>query len=178
MEKNIINFLNKNKFCYVSIPKESLKNIHELLINDKEFEPVTDIENLYTGVYWSIKNDVDKKIKYYLDAFNLKNVSAMINLGRHYKKISKFNDAIEYYLVAIENGYMENICDIAYCYEKISNFDDAIRYYLLAIKHDDTSAMYNLAYYYQNISKFDEAIKYYLMAIGKCSPTTNKFLFG
>ena len=72
--------MDKNKFGYVSIPKESLKNIHELLINDKEFEPVTDIENLYTGVYWSIKNGIGKKIKYYLDAVNLKNVTAMINL--------------------------------------------------------------------------------------------------
>ena len=182
MEKTIIDLLNNYDIYYVSIPKESLENIHELLTKDKKFKPTTDIDILYIGVYWNIKHNFKKMIKYLSFATDLKNIIAMINLGSHYKSISKFDDAIKYYSMAFANtlnfvdiikycpmytanSYSIIIHNVAYCYEKVSKFDDAVKYYLMSIEYGNTYSMNNLARYYEIISKIDDAIRYYLLAI-------------
>lgn len=80
MEKIIIDLLHTYELIYIPISQESLKNIYELLINDKKFKPITDIDMLYTGVYWKIKNGSNKMVKYYLLASE--NIGAVVNLAK------------------------------------------------------------------------------------------------
>lgn len=193
MEQQIIDLLNKHSFSYVPIPKESLNNIYELLINNNEFEPTTNIEMLYIAVHWEFQHDFDKMATHYLLAINHENVSAMINLARNYEKISEFEIAIKYYFMAIatissklmnRNIQISNFNDvikycpvliekhhdglmgcIANCYAQMSNFDNAIECCLLGIEKGYPISMLLLGTYYHQIEKFDDAIKYYLLAI-------------
>lgn len=165
MEKNIIDLLQKYNFDYVPIPKESLENIHELLVNNKEFEPTTDIDMLYIGVFWRIKDDPNKMVKYFLLASDHKNSTAMNNLAYYYGEIRKYDDSVRYYLMAIENGNVLAMGNLAKYYNEISELDNAVKYYLMAIENGHANSMNNLAFYYEKISKYDHAVKYYLMAI-------------
>lgn len=195
MEQKIINLFNQHKITYVPIPTESLENIYELLINNKEFEPATDIEMLHIGIYWYIKNDIDKTIKYFMTAAQCENVRAMLFLANYYEEHEEFDNAIKYYFMTIATKFnritncsvrVSNIDDVnkycppgasvpdsrsklinnlAYCFTQMLKFDDAIKCYQIGIEKGYYISMNNLAYCYEKIFKFDEAIKYYVASI-------------
>ena len=181
MEQKIIDLLNNHSFNYISIPNESLENIHELLTKNKTFEPMTDTEMLYMGVYYRWKNNFDDMLKYYQMAFDHKNTVAAINLARYYSKMRNYDVAIKYYLMYIENEFniMKNILvkcymELALCYMYVSNHDGVIKYYLLAFEDGNVEAMNDLAHYCESRSDYDNMIKYCLVAL-ECGSESSYF---
>ena len=193
MEKIIIDLLHTYELIYIPISQESLKNIYELLINDKKFKPITDIDMLYTGVYWKIKNGSNKMVKYYLLASE--NIGAVVNLAKHYRSTLDYDNAIKYYLITFSiisskilncKIQISNIDDMTkycptatevghnldylmhnlmFCYILTSKFNDAIKCYFVGIEKGYDMPLNNLAYCYEELFKYDEAVKYYLMGI-------------
>lgn len=162
MEKAIIDLLDKYDLSYVFIPKESLKNIYELLTDNKKFKPKIDIEILYIGVYWRVKNNYLKSIKYYKIASDLKNITSMLNLGCHYNKILFFGNANKYYLMAIttiSNNFIN-------CKIQMLNLDDTIKYYSMTFEIDHNHLINNFINHTE-LSKFSDVIKRHLVGIRK-----------
>lgn len=147
MEQKIINFLHDHGFSYyVPIPNESLQNIYELLMKNKKFEPMTDIEMLYMGI-------------------------AGINLARHYQRKFDYDVAIEYYLMCIENKFSRSndllvkcCMNLAECYTHVPNHDGVTKYYLLAFEYGSLNAIKELANYCEHRLDYNNMIKYYLVA--------------
>ena len=74
---NLISFLKSLNLCYVEIEnQDSLGKIHDLFLKNSLFEPKTDVEMFYFGVYYGLieKNHSLMK-KYYLMAIDLGNVA-------------------------------------------------------------------------------------------------------
>lgn len=139
------------------------------MLNNKEFEPMSDIDMLYIGVYWKNKNNDNKMIKYYSAAIDLKNITAMINLAIYYKKISKFDHAIKYFLMAITTVSNKIINSSV----QITNIDDISKYGSKFEKEFNIS-WDNLACNFKKVSEFvnnddmtnnDNTNEYYLIAI-------------
>ena len=105
MEQKIIDFIeSKNSNYNPKIPKESLKKIHDLLINDEFTEPETEIEYHYYGWYYAEKGDETNMIKYYLMAIDKGDSVAMYNLGLYYEKKGDEENMMKDYLMAVEKG--------------------------------------------------------------------------
>lgn len=128
MEKDIRTIMQMHDYFYTTIPGESLENIHSLFIKNKKFKPTTSIETLYVGVYWELKNNVSKMLKYYKIAADKNCFCAMSNLGLYYNNIKDFETAIYYYsmaskngsasLMATENKYAKLMYEVALCCRK------------------------------------------------------------
>ena len=93
LEQNIIKWLDKYDRKYIKITNtESLKIIHDFLINDK-LDDITDYHDsyiyLYYGIYFSCKKDYKNMKKYFNIAIEKGNSRAMYWLGEYYQKKKK-----------------------------------------------------------------------------------------
>ena len=188
MDNDIKNILSKHKSNYSKIPIESIKKIHDLLVNNMIYNPLNDIEMYYLGWYYKhIEKDYANMKKYLLMAINKGNTYAMYSLGLYYHHIDKnlMNDdhnltkkyyglMKKYYLMAINKGNSMAMNNLGWHYQEIENNHDQMKkYYLMAIDKGDSTAMNNLGWHYEHIEKdYDMMKKYYLMAVDKgCSHT-------
>src|SRR5438552_2937590 len=124
MEEFIKNLLDQYNYDYVNIDtKDSLIKIHNLLINNIIFEPLTSIELLYLAIYYrEISQNYELMKKYYLMAIDKGNSDAMNNLGYYYDKIEENYDLMKkYYLMAIEKRNYDAAKNLLKYYIKNSN---------------------------------------------------------
>ena len=104
MEKFIISYLNNTYFSYIKINDElSIKKIYDMF--DLGIIPncVSDIEYMYTGIYYQILRNYDEMIKCYLTAIEKGSIKSMYYLGYYYSHIeNNYEKMKKYYLMAIE----------------------------------------------------------------------------
>ena len=122
------------------------------------------------GYYYKhVKKDFNEMKKYYMLAIDLKNSSAMNNLGHYYESIEKYDEMTKWYTMAIKNNNSNAMNNLGYHYENIENYDEMKKLYLMAIDLKNVNAMYNLAYHYEHTEiNHDEMKKWYIMAINLC----------
>jgi len=170
-------FFNKNNCYCCYFFSIHFREIYDLFINNKIFEPNINNANYvddlyYLGVYYeNIKNEYDLAKKYYLMAIGKGSVNAIDNLGYHYQYVEKNYDLMKkYYLQAVDKGNSDSMNNLGIYYERTEeNYDLMKKYYLQAIEKGNTDAVYNLGDYYQYKEiNYDLMKKYYLMAIDMC----------
>ena len=172
METDIINLLQSYDSSYVEISDEtSLSNIHELLINNILFEPVTDIDFLYLGWYHiMITKNYTKSEKCYQIAIDRGYIPAMHCLAAYHYNITKdYVTMKKYYHMAIDKGYVESMNNFGYYHQFITkDYITMEKYYQMAIDKGYVSSMNNFGHYHNNITKdYITMEKYYQMAIDR-----------
>ena len=150
----------------------SLEKIHSLYTKDTIFEPVDGIECLFVGLYYRcVKSDSVNAEKYFLEAINHGNTSAMLNLAVLLENKKDFKDAFKYHLMAVEHDNFDAVNNFSLTIAKNETYENVTRYYLMAIEKGNVKAMRDLAKYYKKKKDNDRVQKYYLMAI-ECKDVT------
>jgi len=147
-ETELENSLKNYGISYIPIKcKNSLSRIHALLCHQVLFEPQTEIEYFYVGIYYHhFVKDYDSMKKYCLEAVNLNYPNSMNNLGFYYRIIEKNHDLAEkYWLMAVNLNCRSSMYNLGRHFNLIKNYDLMKKYYLMAINLNDCSAMFNLA---------------------------------
>jgi hypothetical protein len=137
MEEDIINFLKRRDFDYITINNEkSIAKIYDLLINDIIFRPINSIENHYLAWYYSIiKGDYILMKKHYLIAIQNGNSNSMHYLGNYYNFIEKNYKLMEkYHLMATEYGNVKSIENLLNYYDINDLYIEKLEY---LIKYSD-----------------------------------------
>lgn len=156
------------KLNLMYIPIENEENVVNLFEKDIHFEPSTNMESFYIGVYHSkVKSDMTKAKQFYQYAASNECVPAMVNLAGIYETNNDYDQAKYWYLKASNNG---NCCSAmiglaAIYYQQEKNFEQAMFWYQKAADLDHSDAMNSLAcLYIEKEHNVDKAEYWYLKA--------------
>ncbi len=164
--EEINQFRTNNNFGKLKITDPILiKKLHDLYFKDINDDTIKNKHHY--GVYYSIKEDYDNMMKYYLMAIENGNMNSMSNLAVYYYEQKDYDNMMKYYLMAVEKDSIMAICNLGKYYQEQKDYDNMMKYYLIGIKKGNKDAMNNLGVYYSRQKEYDNMMKYYLMAIKK-----------
>lgn len=106
--------------------------------------------------------------KKYLQAINLNNDCAMMNLAVLYEKLEyEPEKIIKYYTMSIDSTKCQiSMYNFADFYRTIGDFENMVKYYKMAIEYgNDIESMFYLALHYQNSGDFTNMKKYLVMPL-------------
>jgi TPR repeat protein len=150
-------FCDQHKLRYVCIPdaKEE-EHIGLLLTQSIMFEPQSQFEMFYTGVYHQFKTKYMKSaVSWYEKAAKLGNSNAMINLADYHYDVTKdMKTAVSWYEQAAKLGNAAAINNLAHYHQfETKDMKTALSLYEQAAQLGNTSAMYNLGFYHKHVTK-------------------------
>lgn len=158
------------------LPNPVSDKIDELLENE-EWEKLIELlktieqedgkKESILGYIYDQKNDHLKAERYYLEAIDKGNVSALYNLGIQYDKLEKYELAEKYFLKAAEKGNITAHYNLGIIYTNQSKYELAEKHFLEAMVTGDIKPRNNLGVLYASQQKYELAEKYFLEVIAK-----------
>lgn len=145
--------------CLIELPEKfneinsRIRKLVEAQKFEKAIEVVKGIENEEDGIKFSmfgylyfIINKQAEAEKYYLQAIDKGNISALLNLALFYDNQGEIEEAKKYYFLAIEKGSVEALNNLAVLlYERNTDKTRALEYLQKAIEKDnDNTTKQNL----------------------------------
>jgi len=171
----IKDYLSKYNITFKYITDEKILNcVYDFYANGNE--SISDIGTVlnYYAVYYKIKGNINKMIKYYLMAIDKGDAKSMSNLGFYYYEIKDYPNMIKYYLMGVAKGHHGSMNNLGLYYDNIKDYLSMMKYYLMAIDKGSPEAMFNLGLYYRKIKDYPNMEKYYLMAVSHgCQDSKN-----
>ncbi len=169
---------NKGSMCailllaiiYCATKNKMLKYL--LLVTDDNYDQLTDpyeqkcrsIAMEYIGGLYGVNGDTENMEKYYLMAYKLGDVDALMQLGCEYKNCNDVDNMKKYWELAVENDSIHAMRLLGDYYREVDNISNMDKYYNIGIKLNDFRSMICYAKYYQSINDNVNAEEYFLMA--------------
>ncbi len=164
LERSIIKEIEEgNALLLKKKPKKAIKKFEEILKKFKEREGIA-IVNLYLGNSYSMLEDYEKAIEFFLKAAVKypKHKDLILSIGNSYSNMKKADKAMEWFkkLSDIDIINPDTLYNIGINFYNAMDYNKAVKYFKRAveIKEDFAESYYQLGMTYVALNKIKEAI--------------------